>query len=212
MRGMRDGFKRGTHMHHRTRPTIGAIQAAAIATSIAHSTIVIDPAEPCARCGHPALQHDLDRTTLRPDQQAGGEGCLDGWDVETSGCECDQFVVHLIPTDVRTLPTRCLEQAVEKYSRAVRDVTPSAITRIDAERQRAILIDEWERVQDHVVDVMTTGFSAAPAGVRAACAWIVARVFATVDAQMQDQGCSVPRQQICRMFTDATPSTPVDVQ
>lgn len=93
MSGMKDGFKRGTHIHRRTRPTIASIQAREIAASIARSMIVIVPTALCARCGHPASQHDLDRTTLRPGQQPGGEGCLDGWDAETFGCDCDEFVV-----------------------------------------------------------------------------------------------------------------------
>lgn len=115
-------------------------------------------------------------------------------------------VVDLIPAAVRSLPTRSFEQAVEMYCWAVRDVEVNA----DA-RYRALLVDEWERVQDHVVDEMNR-LSATPAGLRAACVWILTRVFASVDVRLRGQGYGVPRQLVCRVLTDATPGTPVNVQ
>jgi hypothetical protein len=94
MNGMKDGFKRGTHMHYRTRmANMAAVQRAEIAASIARSTVVITPTTTCTRCGHPAAQHDLDRTALQPGQEAGGEGCLRDWAAESDGCTCPQFVV-----------------------------------------------------------------------------------------------------------------------
>lgn len=120
-------------------------------------------------------------------------------------------VVDLIPAAVRTLPTRSFELAVESYSCAIRDVEENPNARVDARRHRAVLVDEWERVQDHVVDEMTR-LSATPAGLRAACVWIVTRVFASVDVRLHDQGYGVPRRHVCRVLTEATPGTPVNVR
>lgn len=93
MSGMKDGFKRGTHMHHRTRmANVAAIQAAEIAMSLTRASTVISPEMPCATCGHSATEHDIDRAVLLPGQTPGGEGCITDWSAETEGCECNQFV------------------------------------------------------------------------------------------------------------------------
>lgn len=72
---------------------MAAIQVAQVAAALARFAIAITPEMPCARCGHPASQHDLDRTAIQPDQPTGGEGCLNGWDADVAGCDCDQFLV-----------------------------------------------------------------------------------------------------------------------
>jgi hypothetical protein len=102
MSGVKDGFKRGTNYCHRMRMAeLGAIQCAEIAASLARAATVITPVTPCARCGHLALQHDLDRTTVLPGQGAGGEGCLDGWETDAGGCDCTQFVVDRSAQEVQ---------------------------------------------------------------------------------------------------------------
>lgn len=95
MSGMKDGFKRGTHMHYRTRmANAAAVQAAEIAMSLNRAATVISPEMRCAACGHPASEHDIDRAVLLPGQTPGGEGCIRDWGrPETEGCGCRQFVV-----------------------------------------------------------------------------------------------------------------------
>jgi len=91
---MKDGFKRGTHSHYRTRmANVAAVQATEIAMSLNRAATNISPQMPCATCGHLASEHDIDRIVLLPGQTAGGEGCLRDWTAETEGCECQQFMV-----------------------------------------------------------------------------------------------------------------------
>lgn len=118
-------------------------------------------------------------------------------------------VPDLISEVVRTLPTRCLEQAVERYSRTVQDDEVDCGS-TGSLRVALNVVDEWKRVQDHIVDEMTS-LSASPDGLVAACASVVTRVFDAVEARMHEEGYGVPRAQLCRMFTDATPDTPANL-
>ena len=96
MRGMKDGFKRGTNDCHRQRmSSLGAIQGAEIVASLARSAIAITPMMRCGKCGHLASEHDLDRTTLLPGEEVGGAGCIKGWCADSDGCDCEQFTVDL---------------------------------------------------------------------------------------------------------------------
>jgi len=90
---MKDGFKRGTHSHYRTRmANVAAVQATEIAISLNRAATIISPEMSCATCGHPASEHDIDRVVLLPGQTPGGAGCIRDWTAEAEGCECQQFL------------------------------------------------------------------------------------------------------------------------
>lgn len=94
MSGMKDGFKRGTHMHYRMRMAgRAAAEQAAIRAWIVDTAVKVMPEMLCKRCGHQAAEHDMDRTVLMPGQEIGGEGCLHDVTSRAAGCECDQFEI-----------------------------------------------------------------------------------------------------------------------
>lgn len=116
----------------------------------------------------------------------------------------------LVPATIRAVPTQGLEEAVEKYTRAVSGSFDASGGTLDIGRHRAELANEWRRVQASVVYEMSW-LGATQDRQQLACTSVASRVFEASDSHLRGEGLSVPRQLVCELFKQATPETPVNV-